>query len=712
MDTAFLRGGWGIVERLKARVIESDLTWAARPYRLLLQRVTFIGVTGSCGKTTTTELIAAVLNSRMHGLRNRGNSNLPRHLAGYILGVRPWDDFCVLEIAAAQRGNIIGLERPLRLVRPRIGVVTNIGSDHISAFGSIEAIAAEKGKLIAALPSNGTAVLNADDPNVMAMRARSAAQVVTYGLGPDAMVRAENVHSAWPSRLTFTARYQDQACKIETQLCGAHLVPSVLAAIAVGLTMRVPLADAARALQATPPVKRRMYPVVRDDGVCFIRDDFKSPLWSIPAAFEFMKEARAKRKIVVVGTISDYRGEDATAVSVALQALAVADYVIFVGPKAFKCIKARTRPYHDRLQAYLSLEHAEDMLSRFLRPGDLVLLKGTWQDELDRLLNAGYQQGASSDLPAARIPPDAVPEPTRPLHIALEGAVAPGSEEVRSGARAHPQPNGRRSGPPELEAERKLLRSRMQNLYSQRNALFKEIGAAKRSGAGDSSALKARAAEVSSELRRLAEELEDVERRIDAPTGPRVDVAQPAWVVGLGNPAEALRDTPHNVGHAVVDLLARELTGDWAEDGDAVVSAVNWKGRQVLLVKPMTPMNSTGPVLLELARRRRLSSDNAILVHDDVALTLGTVRVRTKGTDGGHKGVRSILEAFESDAFARVKIGVATPSRLEESLQGVLTPFTADELQAMVQAYPVAHEKILELLRTARVVPAAALQAQ
>jgi PTH1 family peptidyl-tRNA hydrolase len=242
----------------------------------------------------------------------------------------------------------------------------------------------------------------------------------------------------------------------------------------------------------------------------------------------------------------------------------------------------------------------------------------------------------------------------------------------------------------------------MHVLYARRNALFKDIGVAKREGAGKVCALKAEAAEVSRELKRLAEELEDVQRRLHEPTGTPTHAAESACVVGLGNPTEALRNTPHNVGQAVVDFLARELKGGWVEEDHSLLSEVHWKGRPILLIKPLTPMNNTGPVLLEVARRRRLSPHDVILVHDDVALSLGTVRTRTKGTDGGHRGVRSILEAFETDTFARVKVGVATSSRLQEEMQGVLTPFTADELQTIAHAYPIASKSVLELLRARR----------
>ena len=359
--------------------------WLAPLYRALLRRVIFIGVTGSCGKSTTKELIAAVLHSQFKGQKTPGNKNLPADIAQAILRVKQTDEFCVLEVAAAIGGERIALERPLSLVKPRIGVVTNIGSDRISAFGSVEAIAGEKSKLIAALPSHGVAILNADDPNVMAMRALYAGRTISYGLAPDAMVRAENVNAAWPERLSFTVWFDGQSQTVHTQLPGAHLVHCALAAVAVGLAMGVPLLKAVQAIQSVPPFQDRMSPVIREDGVTFIRDDVKAPLWSIPAVLDFMKSARAVRKIVVVGTISDYTGNSNRAyVSVAQQALAAADQVIFVGSRASKSLKARRYPQDDALQAFPSVEAASAQLREFFRGGDLVLLKGVRHDHLEK----------------------------------------------------------------------------------------------------------------------------------------------------------------------------------------------------------------------------------------------------------------------------------------------------------------------------------------
>ena len=128
------------VRRVCARVIAVPISL----YRACLGRVVFIGITGSCGKTTTKELVAAVLASRYRGVHSRGTRNVLGEVMLVILRARPWHRFCVQELTVGWIGEALPLERRVQLLRPQIGVITNIGTDHISALGSVEAIAAEK----------------------------------------------------------------------------------------------------------------------------------------------------------------------------------------------------------------------------------------------------------------------------------------------------------------------------------------------------------------------------------------------------------------------------------------------------------------------------------------------------------------------------------------------------------------------------------------
>jgi aminoacyl-tRNA hydrolase len=348
-----------------------------------------------------------------------------------------------------------------------------------------------------------------------------------------------------------------------------------------------------------------MEPVTRPDGVTFIRDDVKAPLWSLRPAFEFMGSASASRKIIVLGTISDYaRGSYQAYRDVAKRALEVADLVLFVGPKASKSQRAKTHPKGDALLAFTSVEAASKYLGGVLRAGDLVLLKGSGvTDDLGRL--CAVEAGGQS-LPSRE------PEPS-------EG--------------------------------QGLLPAALQR--------------------------------------------------------PESDVTPARVVVGFGNPGEEHKDTPHNVGQRVLDRLARSLGVEWEQRRKALVAIADRKGTRLYLIKPLLYVNNTGPVLIELSREIGFGPGDLVLVQDDIDLPLGASRMRMRGSDGGHKGIRSVLEAFETDSIARVKIGVGRPGQRDGAAAHVVRPFSAEELAAIEAACVKAAEKVLELASR----PAAAMVA-
>ncbi len=542
--------------------------------KLLMQRVVFIGVTGSCGKTTTKDLIAAVLTTRLSGHSTPGNDKVSPYLERTIVRTRPWDDFCLVEMAIARRSKLV-FDDTLHLIRPQIGVVTVIGTDHLSIYHSAEGVAAQKRRLIECLPADGTAVLNADDPLVLDMQRHTRARVITYGVAADALLRAENVRARWPERLSFTLHHEGRTLEVRTQLCGTYLVHGVLAALAVGLSMGIPLEEAVQAVATVPPFDRRLNPFAHPDGYTIIRDDFKASLWSIPAALQFMKEARAQRKVIVLGTISDFPGNsNPTYIAVARQALEVADRVIFVGNNSAKCLKARRHERDDALKAFYSAEAAAEDLHDWLRPGDLVLVKGSPIDRLESIVTGSK----------------------RPRSVAMQ-------------------------------------------------------------------------------------------------SGGRFQV-----VVGLGNPGAKYDDTPHNVGRRVLDLLANALGATWDPEKDARVARVEGSGQAVLLLEPSAWMNEAGPRLAAISERLGFGPPDFILVHDDLDLPIRSVRVRTRSGDGGHRGVRSVLQAFRTDEIRRVRVGVGRPEDGQRVEDYVLTPFGAASLALIDEACAKAADRVLELL--------------
>jgi UDP-N-acetylmuramyl pentapeptide synthase len=359
----------------------------AKLYRRMLNHVCFIGITGSCGKTTTNELIGAILSSRHKGRTSHQLYNGPYHIAKTILTVLPWHHFCSHEMGSPEPGV---MARSVRVFRPRIGVVTHIADDHRKSFRTLEATAADKGKLIEALPSDGAAILNADDPRVLAMRERTTARVITYGLNACADVRGESISCAWPQRLSLMAVCGSVRVHVRTRLLGEHWSYAILAALATGVALGIPLKEGARAIETVEPVDGRMSPAFSSDGVLFVQDDWKAPLWTISGSLQFVRSARARRKIVVIGTISDYSGKASrTYPAVARAASEFADRVIFVGPLAHCALKARTSKRDERVLAFSTLHELKPFLDEYLAPDDLVLLKGSRHtDHLERLVLA------------------------------------------------------------------------------------------------------------------------------------------------------------------------------------------------------------------------------------------------------------------------------------------------------------------------------------
>ncbi len=169
-------------------------------------------------------------------------------------------------------------------------------------------------------------------------------------------------------------------------------------------------------------------------------------------------------------------------------------------------------------------------------------------------------------------------------------------------------------------------------------------------------------------------------------------------VVGLGNPGPDYQDTRHNVGQRVLDVLAKTVRGSWRRDGATIVARGRWRGEEVRLVKPVSFMNESGPVVAKALRRADAGPADLILVYDDIDLPLGTVRLRMKGSHGGHNGVRSVIDALGTDEIKRVKVGIGRPDQKGDVPDHVLTSFEPEELPVVDAAVAEAVEKVLALL--------------
>lgn len=356
----------------------------AKIYRPALIHTKFIAITGSAGKTTTKDLSQLILSSSFPSTSTPETQNTPIIIAKTILATKRQHKFCILELGAFRIG---ALDLPLWLVKPKIAVLTTIQKDHFRAFKGrgLDGIAEEKAKLIAAVPKDGTAVLNIDDPRVREIGKQCKGKIIWIGKDKNATLRLLDASSRYPESLTLNIEYQGTKHTVVTGLHGTQLATSVLCALGVALAAGIPLEQAITRLRKSVPTEGRMQLVVMEDGVTFIRDDMKAPAWSLSMALQFLGEATAARKIAVIGQISDFSGDDSAKYKqFAKQVREYADLVIFIGPNAYRALRARKDENDHALQGFLTLKEAADYLRKTLCSGDLVLLKGS--NKADHLL--------------------------------------------------------------------------------------------------------------------------------------------------------------------------------------------------------------------------------------------------------------------------------------------------------------------------------------
>ena len=170
-------------------------------------------------------------------------------------------------------------------------------------------------------------------------------------------------------------------------------------------------------------------------------------------------------------------------------------------------------------------------------------------------------------------------------------------------------------------------------------------------------------------------------------------------VVGLGNPGDRYRRTRHNVGFMVADALAaRTGVSRWAEEADAWTAEARVAGEDVLLVKPATFMNRSGLAVERILAARGAGASDLVVVVDDVALELGTLRVRGGGSHGGHNGLRSLAEVLGSDEFARVRVGIRKGDAPDDLAEYVLSEFPEDDVLVVQEMVGLASEAVQCLL--------------
>ena len=386
----------GTGPRIEVDDVLAALTALAGAVARRLPDTLVVGITGSSGKTSTKDLVVALLSRLGPVVAPAGSFNNELGHPHTVLRADAATRFLVLELGARNVGHIRHLAR---IAPPRIGVVLNVGSAHLGEFGSREVIARAKAELVDALPpaaGGGVAVLNADDPRTLAMATRTEARAVTFGEAASAEVRASAVSLDDRGRAQFVLHAAGASEPVRLRLIGAHHVANALAAAAVALEAGLGLDAVAAALAAAPAASRwRMELTERADGVLVINDAYNANPESMRAALKTLasvsraRRDRGARSFAVLGPMAEL-GPDSGAEHDALGRLAVRldiSRVIAVGEQARPVAHgaALEGSWGGESSWVPDCAAAIAMLRAELRPGDVVLVKASRAASLERV---------------------------------------------------------------------------------------------------------------------------------------------------------------------------------------------------------------------------------------------------------------------------------------------------------------------------------------
>lgn len=289
-----------------------------------------IGVTGSVGKTTVKDLMAGVLATKLVTSASERSFNNEIGVPLTLCNAPDDVEALVVEMGARGPGHIAAL---CELAHPRVGVVTVVAGAHLELFGDLAGVAVAKGELIEALPADGTAVLNADDPFVAAMAARSAAPVLTFGAGD---VRAGDIALGDDLRASFLLTSPWGSASVRLAIAGEHHVTNALAAAAVALDAGISVESVAEALGAATISPWRMEVVTTPGGATLINDAYNANPTSMSAALTALGALPARRRVAVLGEMAEL-GADAEALhhEMVSQARSLGIEVVAVGTDAY-----------------------------------------------------------------------------------------------------------------------------------------------------------------------------------------------------------------------------------------------------------------------------------------------------------------------------------------------------------------------------------------
>jgi len=348
--------------------------------------VRVIGVTGSVGKTTTKEQVWSVLRRRYRTLRSEGNYNNEIGLPLTLLQLDATHERVVLEMGTYDLGEIRLLAE---IAQPQVGVVTNVGPTHLERLKTIERVAQAKAELVMALPADGVAVLNIDDPHVRSMANLTQARVFSYGLDPAADLWASDIESRGLEGIRLQLHYGDESIHMRVPMLGRHSVHTVLRAAAVGLIEGESWGDIVAGLQDVS-AHIRLVATPGVNGSTILDDTYNASPASSIAALNLLDELEGRRIAVLGDMLELGEYEEIGHRKVGLRARDVVAKLVTVGPLARWMAEEALSvgmAEEDVITVDTNAE-AVEALAGIIEAGDVVLVKGSRGKGMDEIVTA------------------------------------------------------------------------------------------------------------------------------------------------------------------------------------------------------------------------------------------------------------------------------------------------------------------------------------
>jgi UDP-N-acetylmuramoyl-tripeptide--D-alanyl-D-alanine ligase len=346
-----------------------------------------VALTGSNGKTTTKEMVAACLETTLPVLKTKGNLNNLIGVPLTLLTLTEKERVVVLEMGMNVPGEI---RRLTEIAEPDVGLITNIQKVHLEGLGSMERLKEEKGELFRTMRRDGTILVNQDDPRVIELASHYPGQKITFGTEHPAEVMAKEIRLGGVGGTSFTLILEGEAIEMRLPLLGRHFVPNALSAVAIACLFGVEVKQIKEALEDFQPFPMRMEVVSLKGGITLINDAYNANPYSTELALETLVEAKGEgRAIAVLGDmleLGSFTKEAHEQIGRKVSELSI-DILLALGEEASTVVESAIRHGFPAKRARVVESHSEalSLLRETIEDGDWILIKGSRRMAMEKI---------------------------------------------------------------------------------------------------------------------------------------------------------------------------------------------------------------------------------------------------------------------------------------------------------------------------------------